>query len=360
MWKANWNDTRKRFERWWKHDGLMVGMWGAPDTGQSIHEIIPAPTPPATLEERYTNPTFRALENHHRLSRSVFPLDVLPSATTDLGPGSLALFLGSQPGFAEDTVWFHPCIENEPEPEKLPPLKFDENTLWWRVTEEILRHCVKLSEGKYLVTCPYLVENMDTLSSLRGAQTLCMDMIERPEWIEQKISEINEVYFSAYSRIYDIIKQPDGSSAFGAFYIWGHGKTAKVQCDLSAMISPKMYKRFVVPALTAQCDWLDNSLYHLDGTQAMVHLDNLLEIAPLDAIEWTPQAGIETGGNKRWYDLYRRILAAGKSVQIVNVEPDEVVPLLDAVGNKGVYILIQFKDEREAELISKRVESYYH
>lgn len=117
-------------------------------------------------------------------------------------------------------------------------------------------------------------------------------------------------------------------------------------------------KCFVVPALTAQCEWLDHSLYHLDGTQATKHLDSLLAIKSLDAIEWTPQAGIETGGNKRWYDLYRRVLAAGKSVQVVNVEPDEVPPLLDAIGRKGAYMLIQFKDEREAEQVGELVGDY--
>jgi hypothetical protein len=128
------------------------------------------------------------------------------------------------------------------------------------------------------------------------------------------------------------------------------------------MISPKMYRRFVVPSLMAQCEWLDHSLYHLDGTQALVHLEALLEIAALDAIEWTPQAGIESGGNKRWYDLYRRILAAGKSVQVVNVEPDELIPLLDAIGSDGVYVLMQFQNERQADKIRQRVEAkgYYH
>jgi hypothetical protein len=370
MWKSNWQQTRKRFVDWWNHEGLLIGMWGAPEIGRSVHETVPAPARPAAIDERYCNAAFRAAENHYRLSRSIFPLDVLPSATTDLGPGSLALFLGSKPGFAEDTVWFHPCIEQELEPEKLPPLKFDPNHPWWRTTEDILRQCVALSRGpssvaeplrrvdKYLVGCPDLIENVDVLSSLRGAQTLLMDMLERPEWVELKTREINEVWFAAYQQIYDIIKLEDGSSAFGAFYLWGPGKVAKLQCDASAMFSPKMYQRFVVPALTAQCEWLDHSLYHLDGTQAMVHLDNLLAIRPLDAIEWTPQAGIETGGNKRWYDLYRRILAAGKSVQVVNVEPDEVLPLLDAIGRKGVYLLIQFKDEREAEQILERVGNY--
>lgn len=358
MWKSNWEQTKSRFNQWWSHKGLMIGMWGAPPAGRPVHATVQAPLVPASIDERYCDARYRAEANHYALSRCAFPAEVLPMATADLGPGSLALFCGAKPAFAEDTVWFHPCMEEVENPESLPPLVFDPKNSWWLKTEEILKACVEKAQGQYLVGCPDLIENMDVLSSLRGAQTLLFDMIERPEWVEQKIWEINELYFQAYSRIHEIIKQPDGSSAFGAFYIWGPGKTAKVQCDASAMFSPAMYRRFVQPALRAQCAWLDHSLYHLDGTQAMVHLDALLEIEPLDAIEWTPQAGIETGGNARWYDLYKRILKAGKSVQIVNVECHEVLPLLDAIGTEGVYMLIQFKDEKEAESLLNKVGAY--
>jgi len=333
-------------------------MWGAPETGACIHEQVEAPLRPATLAERYCDPAFRAADNHYRLARSIFPLDVLPSASADLGPGSLALYCGSEPDWAETTVWFHPCWENVEEPETLPPLRFDPSHPWWKKTEAILRACAEKARGKYLVGCPDMIENIDVLSSLRGAQTLLIDMLERPEWVEQKVREINQVWFEVYQKTYDIIKQPDGSSAFGAFYVWSPGKVAKVQCDASAMFSADMYRRFVVPALTEQCAWLDNSIYHLDGTQAVHHLDALLEIEPLDAIEWTPQAGIETGGHKRWHDMYKRILAAGKSVQVVNVELHELAPLLDTIGTKGVYALIQFKDQREADEAAKIIARY--
>lgn len=359
MWKSNWDETKQRFKKWWSHEGLLVGMWGAPETAACIHEQVTAPVPPATLTERWINPDFRAANNHYRLSRSIFPLDVLPTATPDLGPGVVAAYLGSEPGFAEDTVWFHQVFAGVEEPETLPPLKFDPANKWWQTTEAILRACVANARGKYFVGCPDLMENMDVLSSLRDAQTLCLDMLERPEWIEQKIAEINETWFDAYQRVYDIIKLEDGSSVYDTFYIWSPGKVAKLQCDTSAMFSSRMYRRFVVPSLTKQCQWLDNSLYHLDGTQAVQHLDALLEIEELDAIEWTPQAGIETGGHKRWHDMYKRILSAGKSVQVVNVELNEVEPLLDTIGHKGVYMLIQFKDEREVEQVQRMVAGYY-
>jgi hypothetical protein len=234
----------------------------------------------------------------------------------------------------------------------------DPQDRWWLLTEEIVRRCVELSQGKYLVACPDLIENIDVLFSVAGADTACMSMLDRPGWTEEKVWEINEVWFDAYQRIYDLIRAEDGSSAFGAFLLWGPGKVAKVQCDASVMFSTEMFQRFVIPPLAAQCAWLDHSLYHLDGTQAIVHLDAILDIDDLDAVEWTPQAGIERGGDPRWYDLYRRILAAGKSLQVVGVEHDEVVPLLDAVGGQGVYILTEFQHERDAEQLLTRVEAY--
>jgi len=99
-------------------------------------------------------------------------------------------------------------------------------------------------------------------------------------------------------------------------------------------------------------------MYHLDGTQAAIHLDSLLSIDALDAIEWTPQAGIENGGHPRWYAMYKKILAAGKSIQIVDARKDEILPLLDAIGGKGVYIFTRCDTMNEAEELLAAVEPY--
>jgi hypothetical protein len=143
------------------------------------------------------------------------------------------------------------------------------------------------------------------------------------------------------------------------FNIWGTGRTAKVQCDASAMFSPAMFARFVLPALRAQCDWLDYSLYHLDGTAAIRHLDALLEIESLNAIEFTPEPTVPQGGSPRWVPMYRKILAAGKSVQAIQMTPEEVVPLLDAVGGKGMFIMTEARTEDDARRLEEQVAPYY-
>jgi len=358
MWKTNWEETKRHFTDWWNREGLVVGMMGTLWPDGVCHEDMPKPPEPASVRDSFVNAELRARRIHWDLAHRIYPADILPIAHTDIGPGSLALFIGSEPGFSKETVWFEPCIHECTDPESLPPFEFDESNHWWQVTEAILRECRKLAEGKYLVGCPDLVENVDILAALREPQTLMMDMVERPEWVEQKVAEINQVWFEAYDRIYDIIKLEDGSAAFDAFRLWGPGKTAKVQCDAAAMFSPDMFRRFVVPALTEQCEWLDYSMFHLDGTQAMCQLDALLEIEALDAIEWTPQSGIESGGDPRWYAMYERILAAGKSVQAIHVRRDEIEPLLDAVGKDGVYMFVRCSGPDEAAEIVRVVESH--
>ena len=357
-WKDNWEETKQHLWDWWDHKGLVVGMWGAPPCKGGPHEEVQAPIDATSIRARYVDAELRAQRNHHALAHQSFPADVLPLSDTAIGPGSLALFLGSEPGFSPQTVWFEPCIQDSEAPEDLPPFEFNESNEWWKVTERTLRACAELAGDKYLVASPDLIENVDILASLREPQTLLMDMIERPEWVEQRVAEINQVWFDAYQRIYDIIKLPDDSAASGSFRLWGPGKTAKIQCDASAMFSPDMFRRFVMPSLDEQCRWLDYSMYHLDGTQAMCHLEALLEIDSLDAIEWTPQAGMEGGGDPRWYELYKRILDAGKSVQVVGASIDEILPLLDAIGGKGVYIITSFATHHEAEAVMKEVESY--
>jgi hypothetical protein len=205
---------------------------------------------------------------------------------------------------------------------------------------------------------PDLIENLDILAALRGPQALMADLLDRPGWVKARIEELNPIYFAVFDAIFARILDEWGGNVFSAFCLWGPGKTAKLQCDASAMFSPAMFNRLVAPSLDEQCHWLDYSLYHLDGTQALCHLERLLALEALDAIEWTPQDGLPGGGDPRWFPLYRRILAAGKSVQAVGVAYDEVIPLLDAVGPRGLFIITEAPDENSARALEERVEGY--
>lgn len=355
-WKSNWEETKRNFMAWWHQEGLILCMQG-PVNRDIPHEPYAHPGESPNVEYFYTHPKWRAAWNHYTLSWQDFPADTFPIAGTDIGPGSLALFMGGEAVLADTTVWYLPSIDPE-NPEGHPPLRFFPESQWWQITEATLSACADLARGKYTVGCPDLIENVDIVAALREPQRLLLDMLERPDWVIEKVQEVNQVFFEVYDRVYDIIKLEDGSSVFGAFRLWGPGKVAKVQCDTSAMFSPAMFEKFVVPALVEQCEWLDYTMFHLDGHQCIQHLDLLLNIEALDAIEWTPDPQVPSGGDPVWYPMYRKILEAGKSVQAIGVKPGEVEPLLDAVGGKGMYIMTTIENGEQAESLLKCIEPY--
>lgn len=353
LWIKDWNRVKQNYIDWWSHKGLVLHIDGIKT--KVPHDDVPHPGTPASFEQRYTDPVWCAQENRYRLSNTAFLADTLPMAMPDWGTVTLSTFLGSEPGFSDATVWYNPCLTDDNMNE---PLFFSTDQKWWKVQEKVLKETVKRGQGNYLVGCPALTPGVDTLAALRGTEELLIDMLERPEWVKGKLTEINKAYFAAVERMYEIIALDDGSTPFGYFSLWGPRRISQVQCDTAAMISPKMFEEFVIPSLTEQCMWLDHSMFHLDGTQCLCHLDSLLSMDYLDAIEWTPQAGIENGGDSKWYDLYRRILNAGKSVQVIGVEPGEVIPLLDAIGSKGVYIMTHTDSEDTANKLIEQVERY--
>ena len=357
IWKADWERTKEAHRKFWKREGaVIIAPYSEVDTLKVPREKLEKPAEPADVMKFWTDEDYNCKKIRYEMSASAFPGDTVPLAEWGVGPGVLALFLGSEAGMSKETVWYHPVISN---PDNYPKIKFNPENKWWKIHESMLKRLVKESKGNYYVGYPDIIENIDVLASLREAQTLLMDMIERPEWVKERVWEINEAYFEVYNRIYDIIKFPDGSSVFNYFKVWSEGKAAKVQCDASAMFSPDMFGEFVVPALTKQCEWLDNSIYHLDGTQCICHLDHLLSIKALDAIEWTPQAGKPCGSDPMWFDMYKKIRKGGKGLQVIDAKFKEVEPLLAAIGSKGLYLWVRdIKNEDELAQVYKLVEKY--
>lgn len=354
-WKPDWPQAREQWARFWRREGLAIAIH--PRRGRPIEPLAPPPAP-TSLEQRWLDPAYRATRTEYEMATHASLAEGLPIFDTNIGPGSLGLLLGAEGRLDEGTVWYYPCIAD---PDSHGPLRFvAEGNVWFARHMALIETGLARAAGRYLVGIPDLIEGLDTLAALRGDMQLLYDLKERPGWVKERLAEINVAYFQVFDLMYDRVRTVEGGNVFTAFRIWGPGKTAKLQCDFSANISPTMFREFVSPYLAEQCAWLDYSLYHLDGTNALQHLDLLLEIPDLDAIEWTPQAGRPGGGSPEWYDLYRRIRKGGKGVQAVGVAPDEVIPLLDAVGPAGMCILPGGPpcDEAAAERLLKALEPY--
>ena len=344
-WKNDWPQTQEHFVQWWNHQGPLLNITGLQPLAAS-HDGSPAPPRPATKAGRPTNPEWFAHQQRARLARLSFPADNLPIAHVDYGCVQLAACFGAEPSFEENTVWYEDLIAD---PESCPPLLLTKQERWWQTYKQVMLKLVEVSHGDFLVGMPAFGSNMDVLAELRGTQNVLYDLIDRPDWVKGKLEEVNEAFFAAFDDYYEHIRLYDGSSCYTFFHLWGPGKVSQVQCDFAAMISPDMFAEFVVPPLTRQCAWLDHSLFHLDGPSCICHLDHLLAIKELDAVQWTSGAGQPPSGDPVWYGLYDRILKAGKSVQIIDASVSQARHIFDRFGPAGVWVFVQVQSEEEVE-----------
>ena len=348
-WKTNLEETKRRYVDWWHHKGIIINMWEHFQQGVKPHADVPQPKPYKDLNQRWFDPAWRAEYLDWYMAHSCLKADILPVANTQLGPGSLAAILGGVFEGGEDTIWIHP------DPQFSDNIVFNPNHPNWLLHKDLLHACKRKAQGHYYVGMPDLMEGLDVLAALKGTDRVLMDTVMQPELLERQLQQINDIYFRVFDELYDIIREGD-EMAFCYFSSWAPGKMTKLQSDISTMISVDDYRRFVQPFIREQCQKIPYTLYHLDGVGAMHHLDALLEIDELDAIQWTPGVGEPQGGSPKWYDLYRRILNAGKSVMACWVKLDELRPLLEAIGTDGVHIEMDFHNEQEVEEAMEIVE----
>ena len=350
-WKSNLEETKQRYINWWNHKGIILNMWEHFQEGVQPHAEITPPAPAKDLSQKWFDPQWRAEYLDWYVAHSSLKADILPVANTQLGPGSLAAILGGVFEGGEDTIWIHP------HPDFTNEIVFNPEHPNWILHKELLKACKAKANGHYFVGMPDLMEGLDVLATLKGTDRVLLDTVMQPEILEQQMQQINDIYFKVFDELYDIIREGD-EMAFCYFSSWAPGKMSKLQSDISTMISQDDYRRFVQPFIREQCQKIDYTLYHLDGVGAMHHLPALLEIEELNAIQWTPGVGEPQGGSPKWYDLYKKILAGGKSVMACWVTLDELKPLLDHIGADGVHLEMDFHNEKEVEQAMRIVEEY--
>lgn len=339
-----------RFEEWW--DGRLEGLPLMYVVGRK--DGAPGSVRAASPRDFWINQEFLFDNYFAQLKSNEYLLDAFPSMSADIGPGSLALYLGAEPEFAWDTVWYKPCMTDILDH---PPFRFDPENRWWKTHCDILRYLKERANGAYRIDVPDLIENMDTLASLRGTEDLLYDMMDEPEAVKERIEQIDELYFQYYDHLQPLLQEADGSTSYTVFHIQGKGRVAKIQCDISAMLSPGQFREFVLPSLRKQTLRLDRSLYHLDGPDAIKHVPALMELDHLDALQWTCGAGQPDGCCERWFPIYDQVYAAGKSLWIQVYDGDvhqrirNVENLMNRYSKQRIYLVFNTMPMRDADIL---------
>lgn len=256
------------------------------------------------------------------------------------------LFPGSNSGWAEPIItdWNH-----------LPPIAYNPENEWWQVSRKLLEALASRARGKYYIGVPDLNGPGELLALLRGTEKLAIDLTEHePELFKRVIDQINFAWLRYWQACIGIIHQwVDGYMYWMG--IWSDRPSIDLQNDFSCMISPKMFDEIFLPSLEQQTQWVERTIYHLDGPGAIRHLDSLLSLPRLSGIQWVPGAG--SPPMSKWLPLLRRIQTKGKLLAL-GCEPWEVETLVRSLEPEGLLISTSCSSEEEARDLLKKVNGW--
>ena len=271
-----------------------------------------------------------------------------------LGPMFHQTYLGCEPNFSSTTTWYEPCYASLDE---LVNLEFDRNNKWWKLVKDMTMRSAQRSEGKYLTSFWGIAAIIDTIAGLIGNEKLLMAMMEEPDKLKAVRDRIAAWGKETYEDLYASTRgYRDGTIDWMG--VWSHQKVCTTECDLSVMISPEMFRNYVLEDIESSFAFADYGIYHLDGEEQIRHLEILLSIDKLKLIQWVPSVRVNDPSYQdplNWIKLFKRIQDAGKSV-LIYCPPERVHELLQKIARDKVYLCVRCSDEKSAQQVIRELE----
>jgi hypothetical protein len=274
--------------------------------------------------------------------------ETIPNYYLEFGPDTFSAYLGCDLLLAEDrsTSWSVPFVEDWEKTE----IRFHRGGFWWQRTLrafDVLHHHL---DGKMMLGAPTLVANLDALSALRGPERLLFDLIERPRQIKRALEQVCQAHSEVMAALANELDM-DNIGSVNVEGLYFAGRQSRPQCDFSAMISPAMFREFVIPCLESEGRDAGAFTYHLDGPNAVCHTDALSELSALDIIIYAIGAGTE---DRDWNFLYEKIDRLGKGqVFYYRMTPQKIIDVWQGYQSKKLVFLPNCTSRQEViDLIS--------
>lgn len=326
---ADFVERAARHEAWWYRQAiggrpLLLGFANA------------RPERPITRRLDLLDDPERWLEAKQRDVRQLVPAaDALPNLRVDFGPCCLPAFMGLPREYGADTGWSHAVIRDDWS--NAPDWRLRRDSRPWQQLERLLDLAAAAAHGQCLVGTPNLGGPCDILSNLRGATELCMDVIDQPA----RIIAANAAMMAAYEEVYAFIHAAVARHRSGLVHwhvIWSEQPYMIAECDLSFSVGPEAWRQVCLPDIERQSRVAERCLFHLDGGGSTRHIEALLEIPTIHAIQYTPGAG--TPSALAWLDMFRLIQRRGRSL-LIFAPIAEVPDLCRALRPEGLAIQIE-------------------
>ncbi len=296
-------EVAARHEAWWRCQPCGGPLLIAP--------VNREPAQPITRGlERLQHPEDWLASRLSQLAQQDWNGDTFPTVRVDFGPVMLGGLLGAQVEFFSDTTWTHPMIADDWSNE--PDWTISEDNPWWNLLPRLFAQLTAEAPGRYIACTPSLGGTADLLLNLRGSAQLCLDVLDQPERVRRAV----EAVYPAWHRAMSMLWQHGLSSGAGLVNwvaLWSNEPYVVLESDFNYLISPRIFQTLFLPDIIRQARTMGRAIFHLDGPGAARHMDALLAVPDIQAIQYVVGSGNDPFP---WLPMLQKIQEHGRALQV--------------------------------------------
>jgi hypothetical protein len=350
--KPNFDRAMQRIDAWFAHE-----MIDHPPVRFSEHNAEYAAGPAAQnrtwpdLRARWFDAEFQVDSFLDSIRGKMFYGETFPVFWPNLGPNVYAAFHGAELDYGEVTSWIRHCVRERGD---LDRLQFRRDDVYFRKIEELTRMGLEKCAGQFLVGYTDLHGSLDCAADWRGQQQLCLDLADDPGLVHALVDRANENFLPVFDH-FDAVLKAHGQMSVTWMAIPSRGKMHVSSCDFTFMVSCAAFDEFYLPSLLAEVRHMTHNVFHLDGKGMLRHLDRILAVPEIQAIQWVHGVG-DDAPILQWLPVIQKIQAAGKGV-LVDLQLHELEPFIAATDPKGLYLCIAAPESLQPDIL-KRLEKW--
>jgi hypothetical protein len=346
-----WPIVKRRWEAFWEH-----GLYDRPLVQVRAPREGVEPTPEVVdPETQWTDIDFMVRRTVEDLRTTYYGGEAIPWCWNPISAG-YALLFGCRPHFSSATVYVDPAPEGE---DGLPVLEGWRESPYWSWIRDGIQAFARASHGRFFVPVFWGNSAMDILGLVRGPEKFMLDIALNPEWVKSAVRQMNDILWEMFDELWQFTT-PDVTGLEGCLEtcgFWSPGRARTFDADMAYGISNEAFRELILPPMVEWMRTMDHCSWHLDGIGSVRHLDTLLALPEIEAIQWVQGEGPHKA-IMQWVPLIRKIQSSGKSIQVI-CELHEVEPVLAEVSPEGLTISTRCGSEKEARELLERVDQLY-
>ncbi len=281
------------------------------------------------------------------LKGAQFNAETFPVFWPNLGPEVYSAFYGSELIYKEVTSYSKPLIKDWNDISKI---RLNTDNEYYQTILKMTRQAIEKCMDLAFVGYTDLHPGMDCVAAWRDPQQLCIDLLLEPEKVKELIALSVQDFQMMYDDFDSLLKK-HGQPSVTWMGVPSQGKMHIPSCDFSSMISSEQFAEFCLPILKEEVKPMTYNVYHVDGPGVARHIDMILSVPEINAIQWVQGMG-DLLPVMQWVPFIKKIQKSGKGV-IVDLAPSELEDFIAAVEPEGIFLCIDAPLKIQQDIIRR-------